>query len=97
MKKNFFKAMLFAIAATAGLSANANGYPIVTLPYTFNATNSVGDIDIDRDGTADFYVQFMSGSPARCQITGIGSRQIKDNECMDGKVFNGLNGFSIFR
>ena len=78
MKKSFFKAMFFAIAATTGLSANANGYPIVTLPYTFNATKSVGDIDIDRDGNADFYVEFHSGSNNYCTINGIGITSTQD-------------------
>ncbi len=71
MKKSFFKAMLFAIAATTGLSANAMGYPIVNLPYTFDATNTGGCIDVDRNGFADFEVRFANGSPKRCRITGI--------------------------
>lgn len=71
MKKILFKSMLFAFATVTCLSASANGYPIVTLPYTFNATNSVGDIDVNNDGTADFYVNFYGGSNNRCRIQGI--------------------------
>jgi hypothetical protein len=78
MKKILFKSMLFAFATVTGLSANANGYPIVTLPYTFNATNSVGDIDIDRDGHADFYVEFHSGSNNYCTINAIGITSTQD-------------------
>lgn len=78
MKKTLFKSMLFAFATVTCLSASANGYPIVTLPYTFNATNSVGDIDIDRDGHADFYVEFHPGANNYCIISGIGMGSTQD-------------------
>ena len=73
MKKVLFKAILFAFATIATFSANAYDIaPIINLPYTFDATNTGGCIDVDRNGFADFEIRFTNGSPKRCRITGIG-------------------------
>jgi hypothetical protein len=32
--------------------------PVVTLPYTFDATHTYGEIDMDGDGFSDFYINY---------------------------------------
>jgi hypothetical protein len=59
MKKNSTLMLMLGLILTLSASALPS---FVELPHTFNSSNTYGDIDIDGDETADFYVYFSDFS-----------------------------------
>lgn len=73
--------LCLGIAGTlsAELPALKGSAPIVTLPHTFNITSSYGRIDINKDGTGDFEIEFDafgSSGPYSCNIDALNSNRV---------------------
>lgn len=83
----------FSLVANAGLPPLTIS-PAITLPYTFNAPDYYGYLDVDGNGTLDYLVQFypsgtgFSTTHTYCHIMGISGNQVL-SEYVSGAVAPG--------